>query len=898
MPDWKHEIGRRLGGVKLEPAREAAVVEELAQYLEDCHAEWLAGGATEAEAYRQALTELDGSELLAHELRRAERQVSQEPVVLGINRRTNMIADLWRDLCYAARGLRKRALLSAVVVATLSLGIGVSAGVFTLINASALRARIDKDPGSFVRVFSSYTRDPLRPGRPGDTTLADYFAFRDRAHSLRELIASTDFRPALEDDPSEVRVRLTTCNFFALYQPERLILGRLLQAEDCSTAKPVAVLSETAWRNRFASDPEIVGKAIHFNGQPVTVIGVAPRFAGQINRAIAWLPYTLETYLKAGENLLHQDEAAWLTVEGRLNQGFSRRDAAAELGLLAGQQDRLYPGRRSAVIVTDGSMIQEPGMGRSAVWVITLMMAALFLVVLITCANVTTLLLARAEARQQEVAIRLALGAGRARLIRMLLSETLLLACLAGPISLYFAYRLPPLLDGWLSPEPVSFSLAPDWRVFSYLAALSLLAGLLAGLAPAHQSLSFDLANSLKGRGGFFGRGAGGLRLRGLLVGAQVMMSFMLLVGAGFFVRIYQQMAAADPGFNTRQVLATRQWMRQQVPPQGSWAAFHRELAQQLETLPGVQSVAYASRLPFAPGNAPTLPVQVSGQAARPVAYNVISPEFFTTLEIPLVSGRAFQEADPFCGKACPVVVSQELARQFWPGQNPLGRTLQLPRGESLEVIGVARDTSTQRIGEPDDPLLYLRWNPNGGPFSPLARFSGDAGTLVRAVMTKVREAIPSAEVKTETIQAAIDFQLENVWKFGTLLLILSALALFLAVIGIYGVVSFAVSQRAKEMGIRLALGAQKRDIYRVVFARSIRPIAVGLLLGLALALSAGAALARTLQMLHAPFAMNAYDPTAYVIAAVLFSTVALLAMVGPARRATLVDPMAALRDE
>jgi predicted permease len=898
MPDWKPEIRQRLAELKLEPTREAAIIEELSQYLEDCYAELRASGATEGGAYQQTLTELNGSELLAHELRRAERKVTPEPIVLGTNRRTNMIADLWQDLRYAARGLRKHALLSTVVVATLSLGIGISAGVFTLINASALRARIDKDPGSFVRVFSSYTRDPLRPGRPGDTTLADYFAFRDRARSLRELIASTDFRPALEDDPSETRVRLTTCNFFEFYQPERMILGRLLQAEDCSTAKPVAVLSETAWRNRFASDPEIVGKAIHFNGQPVTVIGVVPRYAGQINGAIAWLPYTLETYLKASENLLHPDEAAWLTVEGRLNPGFSRRDAATELGLLAGQQDRLYPGRKSAVIVTDGSMIQEPGMGRTAVWVITLTMAVLILVVLITCANVTTLLLARAEARQQEVAIRLALGAGRARLIRMLLSETLLLACLAAPISLYFAYRIPPLLDGWLYPEPAPFSLAPDWRVFSYLAALSLLAGLLAGLAPACQSLSFDLVNSLKGRSSFFGRRADGLRLRGLLVGAQVAISFMLLVGTGFFVRAYQQMAAADPGFNTRQVLATRQWMRQQVPPQGSWAAFHRELAQRLETLPGVQSVAYASRLPFAPGAAPTLPVQVSGQAARPVAYNVISPEFFNTLDIPLVSGRAFQEADPFCGRACPVVVSQELARQFWPGQNPLGQTLRLPRGELLEVVGVARDTSTQRIGEPDDPLLYLRWNPNGGPLAPLARFSGDAGALARAVMTKVREAIPSAEVKTETIQAAIDFNLEIVWKFGTLLLILGALALFLAAIGIYGVVSFAVSQRAKEMGVRLALGAQKRDIYRVVFARSIRPIAVGLLLGLALALSAGAALARTLQMLRAPFSMNAYDPIAYVIAAVLFSTVALLALVGPARRATRVDPMAALRDE
>src|SRR5262245_35139619 len=496
MPEWKEEIRRRLAGLKLDPAREAEIVEELSQHLEDRYRDLRSGGATTAEAERRTLAEVREGETLQRELLRVERQATQEPVVMGTNRRSNMIADLWQDLRYAARGLRRHALLSIVVVATLALGIGISAGVFTLINAVALRARIDKDPGSFVSVFSSYTRDPVRPGRPGDTTVEDYIAFRDKARSVRDLVASTDFRPSLEDDPSETRVRLTTCNFFSLYQSDRMILGRVLQPEDCSAANPVAVLSEPVWRNRFAADPEIIGKAIHFNGHPVTVIGVAPRFSGQIDRAIAWMPYTLENYLGAGENLQRPDEAAWLTVEGRLNPGFSRRDVAAELGLLAGQQDQRYPGRKSVVIVTDGSMIQQPGMGQTAaVWVITLTMAVLILVVLITCANVTTLLLARAEARQQEIAIRLALGAGRARLIRMLLSETLLLACLAGPISLYFAYKLPPLLNVWLFRESVDFSLAPDWRVFSYLATLSLLAGLLAGLAPARQSLSFDLVN-------------------------------------------------------------------------------------------------------------------------------------------------------------------------------------------------------------------------------------------------------------------------------------------------------------------------------------------------------------------------------------------------------------------
>jgi predicted permease len=807
-----------------------------------------------------------------------------------------MIGNLWQDLRYAVRGLRRHVLLSTVVVATLALGIGISAGVFTMINAVALRARIDKDPGTFVRVFSSYTRDPVRPGRPGNTTLEDYLAFRDKARSVRDLVASTDFRPSLEDDPSETRVRLTTCNFFSLYQPERMILGRLLQPQDCSAANPVAVLSEQAWRNRFAADPEIIGKAIHFNGHPVTVIGVAPRFSGQINGAIAWLPYTLEKYLGAGENLQRPDEAAWLSVEGRLNSGFSRRDVAAELGLLSAQQDRLHQGRKSIVIVTDGSMFQQPGLSNSSAWVITLIMTVLTLVVLITCANVTTLLLSRADERRQEIAIRLALGAPAWRLIRMLLTETLLLACLAAPLSLYFAYWLPPVLNAWLFREPADFSLAPDWRVFSYITAISLLAGILAGVAPARQSLKLNLQDSLKGRTSSSLIAAGGMRLRGFLVGAQVAMSFTLLVGTGLFVRTYRQMATANPGFNTRQVFATRQWMRSQVPPQGSWSAFHKTQAQQIGSLRGVQSVAYASPLPYASGSLPTLQVQFSGQAPRHVAYNVISPEFFATLGIPLVSGRSFQESDPFCGKACPVVVTQELARQFWPGQNPLGQTLLLERGAMLEVVGIARDTSTQRIGEPDEPLIYFRWNPNAGPLSLLTRGDGDEVALARAITAKVRETVPSAEVKTETIQAAIDFQLENVRKLGTLVMILGALALSLAVMGIYGVVSFAVSLRAKEMGIRIALGAQNRDIYGVVLASSLRPIVVGLLLGLALAFGAGTMLSRMLLALHAPFTVDTHDPVAYAIAVLLFLTVTMAAMIGPARRATQVDPMNALR--
>jgi MacB-like periplasmic core domain len=443
MPEWKDEIRQRLASLRLAPAREAEIVEELSQDLEDHYAESLARGAAPEEALRAALAELSDNEALAQRLRRVERPVYTEPVVLGAGRK-NMIADLWQDLHYAARGLRKHAVLSTIVVATLALGIGISTGVFTFINALLLRARVDRDPDTFVRVFSVYPKDPAQ----GGPTIEDYLAFRDGVRSLRDVTGWTGFGSSFEDDPSGVGITLTTENYFSLYTTKQPRLGRFLQPEDITMARPVAVLSEWLWRDRLASDPEIIGKVVHFNRQPVTVIGVAPTFASMYQRTAAWLPYKLQSYLKLGDWLIADPaNVRWQVLEGRLKPGFSRQDVAAELALLSSQQDRLHPGRKSKVIVTDGSMAQQPDQQNRMIWVILLVMGILTLVVVIACVNVTTLLLARAHARRQEIAVRLALGAGRMRLFRMLLAETLLLAAIAGLASVYFAYLIPDFLN-------------------------------------------------------------------------------------------------------------------------------------------------------------------------------------------------------------------------------------------------------------------------------------------------------------------------------------------------------------------------------------------------------------------------------------------------------------------
>ncbi len=897
MPEWKKEIAQRLSGLNLAPTREAEIVDELSQHLDDRYAELVAGGVTGEQAARMAVAELSESDVLARELQRVEKAVEIEPVVLGYGRK-NVIADLWQDLRYSVRSLRKHAALSLVVIATLTFGVGVSAGIFTFYNAEFLRAKVDGDFDSYVQVYSAYS-DPQRPGRPGGTTLEDYLAFRDRAKALRDVAAWADFRAPLgQDDPGEVRALLVTSNFFSLYGLEQPLLGRLLEPEDWSAAaSPVVVLSDRLWRERFSADSRIIGRVTYFNGQSVTVVGVAPTFAGMVNNARAWFPYTLETYLKHGEDLLRPGEAAWLNVAGLLNSGFSRREAAAELDLIAGQQDQLHPARTTTLTVTDGSAIQIPGSGGQLISALVTILGVLVFFVLIVCLNVTTLLLSRAAGRRQEIAVRLALGAGRMRLVRMLLTETFLLAALAGVPSLFIAYRLPNVLMRWLTPSNNldTWSLAPDWRAFVFLTFATLLAGTLAGLTPALQSLKVNPSEMLKGRQSMPG-GAGGSRLYGLLIGAQVALSFFLLCGAGFSLRAYRQATTFEPGFETRQVLWTGLFPQRGNSENRNWENLQRALDARITALPGVESVAYSYRFPFM--YALTLRVQAVGQAAREVAVNWVSPNYFDTMSIPILSGRAIRESDRPCGRAgCVVVVSRQLARDVWPNENPLGRTLRDREGHSFEVVGVARDVSSTRLGRLDDPMIYQPLDLNNNyPPQPFVRFSGDGATLARAITAAARELAPALEVDVRTIQSRREELMEGLGRDTGFITIVCAIAVVLAVIGIYGVVAFAVSRRTKEMGIRIALGARKENIYSAVLKASGRPVAVGLMIGLALTITAFTVLSPVFQ--NAEVAVNLRDPIIYAATAILLAAVAMTAMLAPARKATRVDPMDVLRFE
>jgi putative ABC transport system permease protein len=671
-------------------------------------------------------------------------------------------------------------------------------------------------------------------------------------------------------------------------------------AEDCREARPVILISEAIWRNRLGADPQIVGKTFHFNQQPLTVIGVLPiPYAGGINRAQVWMPYTVQPYLRVGNDLLRAEPAQpWLSLAGRLNGGFTRRDAAAELQTIATQQDALYSGRRTSISVSDGSWLGHPQMRATGVWSIPLIFGALSCVVLIACANVATLLLARAAARQREVAIRLALGAGRWRLVRMLLCESLLLASIGGLASLYVAYRVPTLVSnlGVRGPE-TELRLDPDWRVFLYLSTVTMLAGFLAGLAPALESLRVQLVDSLKGQHGLSASGSGGDRgLRRLLVGTQVALSLVLLLGAGVMARGVNRLITAQASAGVEQVILARLSVPRQSNIQGVTLSAHRAIESRVLAVPGVASVAWTASQPFL-GKA-RMELELPGKPVIRVGSVAVSRGYFKTMQIPIVRGRQFEDSDSaFNPAAMPVIVTESFARQVWPGEDPVGQTPHLANSNrSVEVVGVARSTPMDSWGEDEGPLLYSPWRPDQMLHLLVVRSAGDLALLPKALAAAVKLELPNAVVDARSIPSWLNELTLPLWQMASMIAVLGGTALLLTIMGIYGVVAFAVSRRIKEIGIRMAIGARSGDVLASVIAAEVKPILTGLLAGLLLALPASVALQKTME--RAPFRIDTRDPIAFSLVCGMVIAVGLMAMLGPALRAAGTDPLVALREE
>jgi predicted permease len=801
-----------------------------------------------------------------------------------------LFANLFEDVRYGLRLIRKNWLLSAVVVLTLTLGIGMNVSVLTVIDGVALEAHVYKDPASFVRVIPQ----PRFQSGQRPVSYSEYVALRDTTRSLRHLAAYLPMRAQLEEDPSFVFGMMASCNLFAVDGLDRAIMGRLFVPDDCHAAgqAAVALISQSLWQSRYAADPGMIGRVIRVNGRPVTVVGVVPNGTSGwccTRPSRIWLPYTSVASFSS-HNYFAVDDYLWLFLAGRLAPGFSRDQARAELATLERRQDQLYSGRRTEIIVTDGSWIEEVELTGQNLMVMGWILGALNLVLLISCANVTTLLLSRAAARKREIAVRLSLGAPRIRLVRMLVTESLLLASLAGAASVFLALRVPNILYQFVAKRPPDFPLPPDWRIFAYIAAVVFATGCLCGLAPALESLKVDLAASLKGHAGAFGGAIGGAGLQRLLVGAQVSLSLVMLVGAGLFAQAEYRILRNDPGYQPSKVLVAPLRF-----PEGATPAASRTLFQAVEGrlrgLPGVQSVSYSEEPPLLGHD--TVEIRFPGRssdATQTVDVYSASPAYFQTLGLPLLRGREFQESDPSA-----VVVSQALAKVLWPRQDPIGKLLQLPDGR-VPVVGVARDVNPLRFGGSENPSAYRLTPLHKERTYLLVRLDNGTQALAGTVRAAIRAVSPEILGVSRILQEWIDEFTAILWNVVSLIVTLGVVAIVLASTGIYGAVAFAVSQRTRDMGIRVALGAQRWNIIREVFVSGGKPVLQGVFFGLWQSLVMATALKQTFK--STPIQLDSSDPLVYTGAVLLLVAAGLLAMLAPARRAASSDPLEALRSE
>src|SRR5262245_57615460 len=938
MPDWKAEIRTRLVGLQLKPAREAAIVEELAQYLDDHYAELLSGGVTSAEAERQTRAELSGSELLALELRRVERQVPQEPVVLGTNRSTNMIADLWQDLRYGARMLVKQPGFTLIAVLTLALGIGVNTALFTVFDALMLKPLPVNDPDSLVG-FSGVDRNG---GRRKLFSYLDYLDYRDRNTTLTELVAWDKAAVTLgemrvgRDDLSVAGAnyifgQIVSANYFAALGAE-MNLGRgFLPDEDRTPGtSPVIVLSHQFWQRQFDSDPHIVGKIIRLQSQPFTVVGVTAReFVGTaLDTPAFWTPLMMgDQVIPLGpwerrQRWLTERDADSFELLGRLKPGVAPQAAQAEMSMIAQQLAQQYPGENRKTRVAPKSNASFINIEAKQLPLIVPVLIAFGFALLITCANVANLLLARAAMRQKEIGVRLALGASRLRVIRQLLTESALISVIGGLVGLLAASWILRILYHVLLarlPEfPPYLNFQLDYRIFAFTMLAAVSAGVTAGLAPALQASRPDLTSALKDEGSILGQHLSQSRLRNGLVVTQIALSLTLLIGAGLLARHLQKAQTMDIGFEPQNLLS----VAVNLNAAGAQSAqlrgeVRRLLAERLRALPGVKSVSQAFRQPSS-GQLSSTQITFAGRAAPDdrrlwANYNFVSSQHFETLGIRIVRGRSFTEQEAN-DNAPVVVISEATAQKFWPGQDAIGQHIGIAaaisainldgdaaRGPleatvfpSYEVIGVARNTrSGWVVWDKDETYLYMPLGPDNhlGAYL-LIRAAGDAQRVMDAAPGEAAAIDPRLSV---IVRRTSDYIAEHMTPFRGLALlagVLSVLALLLASIGLYGVMSFIVNQRTREIGIRVALGAQSADVIRSFLKQGMKLTVIGIVFGLLGAVAISRLLAVVL------IDLSPFDPLAFGGMAMLLALVVLLACYLPARRATKVDPMIALRCE
>jgi putative ABC transport system permease protein len=898
MRDWHAFVRERLRLPALTSEREARIVREVAAQLEDLYRDAVAGGATESDADTRAAAHISNWSRLAADLERADRphvKPRVDRLVAGIEERSVqsrsllMFAHALRDSRYAIRQLLKAPAFTGVAVATLALGIGATTAIFSVVNGVLLQPLPYSQPDKLVRVHEIVPQFGLFAVAP-----ATFIDWRQQNHGFDRIAAYSPTSATLlrEDGPERIQGALVSWDLFQTLGTSPALGSSFTASQDKPGADDVVVVSDAMWRREFGADRSLVGRAINLNGAPVTVIGVMPAgFYFPSRTAEFWRPLALNpaNASRGGH---------FLGVVARMKSGVTVQAADAEMRGVSERLAREYPDNsagESARVV----LLQDQIVGAIRPALLTLF-AAVGFVVLIACANVANLLLVRAAVREKEIAIRSALGANRRRLFAQVLAESLVLAVAGGALGLGIAYLgLPAIMKLSAGSIPRAADVAIDRHVLLFAAAASLATGLIFGIVPAWQSARTGIGAVLK-EGGRSSTTGGSRWIRSGLLVVEVALSIILLTGAALLLRSFDRLTNVEPGFDPDRVLAWRVSLPQKAYADAAHVTqFYDAVIDKLEAQPGIRFAGLVQTLPMQGdyllsfdirGHAPALPGH--GTSAN---YRAVSADYFSALGVPLLKGRAFARSDRTATQPV-AIVDQAFVDKYFPNQDPIGQGIHMGNGhkEFFDVVGVVGNIHYGGLDSVPGPTMYVPIPQDTfNTIWMVARTEGDPASVAAAARQAVREIDPLLPTYSMMPMTQIVSESVAERRFSMMLLgLFAVIALFLAAVGLYGVVAYSVQQRTREIGLRMAIGAAPGDVLKLIVGGALKLALAGVVLGLA----GAAAFARLAQTLL--FEVTPSDPASYAATAAVLFSVAMIACYAPTRRAMRVDPTTALQAE
>ena len=868
--------------------------DELDSYVELLTEEKIAGGLSPEAAARAARIELGGKTAV----RDAVKSVSAGA----------RLQELAQDVRYAARTLRRQPGFLLVAVGTIALGIGVNASIFSILNSLLLRPLPAPDSQTLVSLYQKLDNAKARGFYGGlyRFSVPEFTTLRDNNHVLSGLAAySPEVRVLVDDNAQPTEGQVVSCNYFGVLEAP-MALGRGFSARECEGegSARLVVLGNDFWRRQYKSDPSIVGRIVRLNRVPVTVIGVAaPGFGGtDVVPAAFWAPLPMMNLLNGGDAFVKFDtpNLSWLELIGRRSDGVDITAVSANLDVIEHQLDKQRPGVTSQLTVSRSTLLGAPNRRTAVMGAGAVVLIAMSMVLMIACANLANLMLARAIARGKEIAMRLALGASRGRIVRQLLTEALLIAAVGGAIGALLAFSSGAFLFRELlahlpaGTPPIQLDVRADYHVLIYAFLLTVLTSVSFGLMPALRATRPDLNNLLKQEGAGLSVGRQGSRGRAVLIGGQVSFCMVLLLASGLMLRALLRAQTVDPGFNMRGVAVLSFDVARVGYNNAQAAAFNSAIMDRVRSLPGVQQSVLSFGTPLGDRHFVGGFVSPANHQTEGIAFLQVTPGFFSLVDIPILRGRDFSPSDVARG-AEEVIVSESMARSFWPGEDPIGKNLKQDGSEktSLQVVGVARDAEVGELGDRDRRFAYVsprkadQWMMQ----TVMVRYNGDFSSISKSLQAAARSLDPGLKVDVAKLEDNLGPYRAISRLTAGVAGILGALALVLAMVGLYGTVAYGVNCRTREIGVRMALGATRLSVLKLLTLQAMRPVTIGACIGIVLC----AAVSRVLSGML--LGVSPHDAITFTGVPALLLAISLVAAWLPARRALRVDPAVALRE-